>query len=205
MRLYFSPGTCSLSPHIVFREAGLPVELELVSLNTHKTKSGKDFYGINPKGYVPVLELPDGSILTEGAVIVQYLADQNPAAKLLPPAGTMERTRVQEWLNYVATELHKGFGPLFGSAPDEYKATVRQSLAKKFDYLVKQLEGKQYLTGDTFTVADAYLFTILRWSFVLKVDLPRPLGEYFTRVADRPHVAEALEAEKLHIPPHATK
>jgi len=205
MRLYFSPGACSLSPHIVFREAGLPVALELVSLNTHKTKAGKDFYAITPKGKVPTLELPDGSVLTEGAVIVQYLADQNPDAKLLPPAGTIERLRVLEWLNYVATEVHKGFGPLFGPAPDEYKATVREALAKKFDYLTKELGGKQYLTGDTFTVADAYLFTVLRWSFAQKIDLPRPLAEYVTRVADRPRVAEALDAEKLHTLPHVAK
>ena len=143
MRLYYSPGACSLSPHIVLREAGIPVELELVSLNTHKTKSGADFYGINPKGYVPALELADGSILTEGAVIVQYIADQKPESKLVPPAGTIERTHVLEWLNFVGTELHKGFSPLFGGAPDEYKAAVKQRLANKFDYVSKQLEGKQ--------------------------------------------------------------
>ncbi|MDB5218821.1 MAG: glutathione S-transferase [Myxococcaceae bacterium] len=205
MRLYFSPGACSLSPHIVMREAGIPVELELVSLNTHKTKSGHDFYGINPKGYVPVLELPDGSILTEGPVIAQYLADLKPESKLLPPAGTLERTRVQEWLNYVGTELHKGFGPLFSDAPDEYKTKVKQTLAKKFDFVSRSLEGKQYLTGDTFTVADAYLFTILRWSFPKKIDLPRLLAEYFTRVSDRPHVREALDAEKLAMPGHDAK
>ena len=204
MRLYYSPGACSLSPHIVLREAGIPVELELVSLNTHKTKSGADFYGINPKGYVPALELADGSILTEGPVIVQYIADQKPESKLVPPAGSIERTHVLEWLNFVGTELHKGFSPLFGGAPDEYKAAVKQRLANKFDYVSKQLEGKQYLTGDTFTVADAYLFTILRWSFAMKIDLPRPLAEYFTRVSERPHVREALDAEKLALPSHAT-
>lgn len=205
MKLYFSPGACSLSPHIVLREAGIPVELELVSLNTHKTKSGLDFYGINPKGYVPVVELPDGSILTEGPVIVQYIADQKPESKLLPPAGTVERLRVQEWLNFIGTELHKGFGPLFGHAPEEYQATVKAKLAKRFDWLATQLEGKQYLMGDTFTVADAYLFTILRWSFPMKIDLPRTLAEYFTRVSERPAVREALDAEKLVTPPHASK
>jgi glutathione S-transferase len=204
MRLYFSPGACSLSPHIVFREAGIPVEQELVSLNTHKTKSGADFYGISAKGYVPALELPDGSILTEGPVVVQYLADQKPESKLLPAAGTMERTRVQEWLNFVGTELHKGFGPLFGDAPDEYKATVKERLGKKFAYVAKQLEGKKYLTGDTFTVADAYLFTILRWAFAKHIELPGPLPEYFTRVSERPHVREALDAEKLGMPAPAT-
>jgi glutathione S-transferase len=205
MRLYFSPGACSLSPHIVLREAGIPVELELVSFNTHKTKGGADFYAINPKGYVPALELADGSLLTEGPVIVQYIADQKPESKLVPAAGTIERVRVQEWLNFVGTELHKGFSPLFGDAPPEYKATVKQRLAKRFDYVAKQLEGKQYLTGDTFSVADAYLFTILRWSFPMKIDLPGPLAEYFTRVSERPHVREALDAEKLATPPHATK
>jgi glutathione S-transferase len=178
MRLYFSPGACSLSPHIVFREAGIPVEQELVSLNTHKTKSGADFYGISAKGYVPALELPDGSILTEGPVIVQYLADQKPESKLLPAAGTMERTRVQEWLNFVGTELHKGFGPLFGDAPDEYKATVKERLGKKF--------------------------AILRWAFAKHIELPGPLPEYFTRVSERPHVREALDAEKLGMPAPAT-
>ncbi len=205
MRLYFSPGACSLSPHIVLREAGIPVELELVSLNTHKTKAGQDYYATNPKGQVPAVELEDGSILTEGPVIVQYIADQKPESKLLPPAGTMERTRVQEWLNYVGAELHKSFGPLFGHAPEEYQATVKQSLVKKFDYVAKQLDGKPYLTGDTFTVADAYLFTILRWAFPNKIDLPRPLAEYVTRVADRPHVREALDAEKFAAPPHPAK
>ena len=201
MRLYFSPGACSLSPHIVAREAGIPVELELVSLNTHQTKSGKDFYAINPKGYVPTLELSDGQILTEGPAIVQYLADQKPDALLLPPAGTRERLRVQEWLNYIGTELHMAFGPLFGkTTPDEYKTTVKEGLVKKFAFLAKHLEGKKFLTGDTFTVADAYLFTILRWSFPMKIDLPKALAEYVTRVSERPAVKEALDAEKVSAP-----
>jgi glutathione S-transferase len=205
MKLYFSPGACSLSPHIVLREAGIPFELELVSLNTHKTKSGKDFYAINPKGYVPVLELPDGSILTEGPIIGQYIADQKPESKLLPPAGSLARVRVQEWLNFIGTELHKGFGPLFGHAPEEYQATVKARLAKRFDWLATELEGKQFLMGDTFMVADAYLFTILRWSLPMKIDLPRTLAEYVTRVSERPAVREALDAEKLATPAPAAK
>lgn len=207
MRLYFAPGSCSLSPHIVLREAGVPFELELVSLNTHKTKDGRSFYDVNPKGYVPVLELDDGRVLTEGSVIVQYIADAHPKGdtKLLPPAGSFERVRVQEWLNFVATELHKAFSPLFAkTTPDDLRAAIKEKIGKRLDYVATQLGDKPYLTGDAFTVADAYLFTILRWSFSMKIDLPKVLAEYVARVSDRPAVREALTVERLDKPAHAT-
>lgn len=203
MKLYFAPGACSLSPHIALREAGLSFDLEQVDLATKKTKSGADFAAVNPKNYVPALALDNGEVLTEAAVIAQYIADKaNGAGKsLLPPAGTMERYRVQEWLNYIAAELHKGMGQLFNpKLPDSFRQTVKESLLPpKFDYLSKKLEGRQYLMGDTFTVADAYLFTILNWSDLLGVDLsPWPvLQAYKARVAARPAVQAALKAEGL--------
>jgi glutathione S-transferase len=206
MRLYFAPGACSLSPHIVLREAAVPFELELVSLNTHKTKDGRNFYDVNPKGYVPVLELDDGQIVTEGPVIVQYVADLLGDTKLLPPAGSFERVRVQEWLNFVGTELHKAFSPLFAkTTPDEYRAATKEKIAKRLDYVATQLGEKPYLMGDTFTVADAYLFTVLRWTFSMKIDLPEVLAEYVARVSARPKVRETLDVERLDIPAHATK
>lgn len=197
MKLYFSPGACSLSPHIVMRELGLDVTLEKVDLATGKLESGKDFSELNPKGYVPALELDDGSLLTEGAVIVQYLADKAPEKGLLPPAGTMERYRALEWLNYVATELHKGFAPLWSDASEEQKQAARDALAPKFAFVEKALAGKTYILGDTFSVIDAYLFTVLSWAKYTKTTLPAGLNDYLGRVAERPAVRAALEAEKL--------
>lgn len=199
MKLYFTPGTCSLSPHIVLREAGLPFELEQVNLREHKTKTGTDYHTINPKGAVPTLRLDDGQFLTEGPAIVQYLADLKPEKNLAPKAGTFERVRLQEWLNYISTELHKSFGPFFGRrASDDWKDYLKEGLASKFDFISKKLEGKQYLLGDTFTVADAYLFTMLTWTPFVKLDLARwpTLQQYAQRVEARPAVAEALEVEK---------
>jgi glutathione S-transferase len=156
MRLYFAPAACSLSPHIVLREVGASFDLEQVDNRQKKTKSGADFWTINPKGYVPVLELDTGARLTEGPAIVQYIADMNPAAGLVPPAGSMERYRVMEWLNFVTSELHKSFGPMFNPAtPDTYKAILRENIGRRFDWLEKQVSDKQYLMGDKFTVADA--------------------------------------------------
>jgi glutathione S-transferase len=200
MKLYYAPGACSLSPHIALREAGLPVELVKVNFPSKKTEAGDDFVAINPKGSVPVVQLDNGEVLTEAAVIVQHIADQAPAKKLLPVVSSKERTRVQEWLNYVATELHKGFAPLFKpDTPHDYKTIVKQNLAKQFAYLDKQLAGKKYLTGDTFTVADGYLFTIVNWANFQQIDL-KPyanLSAFMTRVAARPAVQEALKAEGL--------
>jgi glutathione S-transferase len=200
MKLYFAPGACSLSPHIVSREAGINLDLEQVDNRAKKTTSGKDYWSINPKGQVPVLELDDGQRLTEGPVIVQYLADQKPGSGLVPAPGTIERYRVQEWLNFVTSELHKTFGPIFRpTTPDEFKKISKENLAKRFDWIDKQLAGKQYLMGDKFTVADAYLFTVLRWSSRIDVDLGKwpNLKAYMDRVAARPKVQEAMKAEGL--------
>jgi glutathione S-transferase len=200
MKLYFSPGACSLSPHIVLREAGFDFDLEQVDNREKKTKSGKDYWTINPKGQVPVLEFDNGDRLTEGPVIVQYLADQKPASGLAPAAGSMDRYRVQEWLNFVTSELHKTFGPIFRpTTPDAYKALSKENLGKRFDWLGKQLAGRQYLMGDKFTIADAYLFTVLRWAQRIELDLGRwpNLKAYVDRVAARPKVQEAMKAEGL--------
>jgi glutathione S-transferase len=197
-KLYFNPGACSFSPHIVLREAGLPFELEKVDLGTRKTASGADFLAVNPKGYVPALQLENGEVLTEGSVIVQYLADLKPELKLAPRGGTMERVRLQEWLTFIATELHKGFAPLFTRAmPDEAKALARASLEKRFDYLAQRLEGQEYLMGADFTVADAYLFNVLSWTGYVGLSLDaRPvLTAYMARVGARPAVQAAQAAE----------
>jgi glutathione S-transferase len=198
MKLYYSPAACSLSPHIALCEAGLPVELIKVDLGTKKTATGGDFMEINSKGYVPTLELDDGTILTEGPAILQYIADKNPAAGLVPAAGTMERYRLQEMLNFISTELHKGFSPLFNpKAPAEWKTEVRATIAKRFDWLTQYLEGKTYLLEEKFSVADGYLFTILYWTRWVDVDLSKwpVLKAFFDRVAARPKVQQALEEE----------
>lgn len=197
MKLYYSPGACSLSPHIVSREAGLKLDLEKVDLGTFKTEKGKDFKAVHPKAYVPLLELDDGSILSEGAVISQYLADKAPKSGLLPAAGTMERYRVQEWLNYISTELHKSLGSLFADPHPETAKSTKAALVDKFAYVVKSLENKKFLFGDTFTVADAYLFTVLSWAPYVKVELPKELVEYSKRVAARPAVDSVLGVEGL--------
>jgi glutathione S-transferase len=200
MKLYYAPGACSLSPHIVVTEAGLPVELEKVDLSKHQTASGKDFTAINPKGYVPTLQLDDGSVLTEGPAIVQYLADQKPSSGLAPANGTIERYRLQEWLNFIGTELHKNFGPLFNPAtPDAVKEMSKANISKRLGYLNEQLASKQYLMGSTFTVADAYAFTIVNWTNFVKIDLkPYPnVVAYMQRVGGRPKVQETLKSEGL--------
>jgi glutathione S-transferase len=200
MKLYFSPGACSLSPHIVLRETGLSFDLEKVDLGSKQTASGTDYKTINPKGYVPALQLDNGEILTEGPTIVQYLADQVPQKHLVPAAGSMERYRLMEWLNFISAELHKGFGPLFKPAmPEEAKTIARETLANRIGVVAKQLQANTYLTGEQFTVADAYLFTVLNWSGHVNVDLaPWPaVGAYMKRVAARPNVQAALVAEGL--------
>ncbi len=200
MKLYFAPGACSLSPHIALREAGLPFDLEQVDLNNKQTKSGADYRTINPKGYVPALQLDDGQVLTEAAMIVQYIADKKPEAKLAPPAGTRERYLLQEWLNFIATELHKGLSPLFKSnVPEAWQQVVKDTIAARFDFLTKRLQGKPYAMGESFTVADGYLFTILNWTNFLKIDLGKwpALKAYQERIAARPAVRAALKAEGL--------
>lgn len=200
MKLYYKAGACSLSPHIVLREAGLPFELESVDLATKKLSSGGDYLGLNPKGYVPALLLDDGSLLTEGPAIVQYLADRVPEKKLAPAAGSMERYRLMETLNFISTELHKSFGALFNAqAPEEWKTVVKGLLAKRLAVVAAQLAGRDYIMGKEFTVADAYLFTVLGWAAYVQLDLsPWPLlGVYLARVAARPAVQAAMRAEGL--------
>ncbi len=199
-KLYYAPGACSLSPHIALREAGLSFELEQVDLKEKKTKSGDDFLKINPKGYVPALKLDDGYVLTEGPAIVQWIADQKPAAHLAPANGTTERYKLQEWLSFIGTELHKNFGPFFNPAtPDATKAILAQTLAKRYAWVDEKLEGKDYVTGSQFTVADAYLFTITNWGQYVKFDLKDypNVRAFQARVAARPKVQEALKAEGL--------
>ena len=200
MKLYYSPGACSLSPHIMLREAGLAFEPVLASTKTHKLQDGTDYYTINPKGYVPLLELDDGQRLSEGPAIVQYLADKVPAKNLAPANGTMERYRLQEWLNFITSELHKGFGVLFNPAmPEEAKTVMKAKLTDRLMWVDGQLAGKQYLMGDGFSVADAYLFTITNWSKFVGVDVSglANLGAFMKRMAARPAVQEALKAEGL--------
>ncbi len=199
MKLYFSPGACSLHPQIALREAGLAFDLVRVDLRAHKLHDGSDYYAINPKGYVPVLELDDGTRLTEGAVIDQYVADRNPSAKLLPAPGTIERIRVQEWLNFIATEIHKQLSPHFNKQlPDAEREAQQRKIAGRFDFIVKELGSKPYLTGDTFTVADGYLFNMLRWTPHLGIDVAQwpTLKAYFEHIEARPTVKAAIEAER---------
>ena len=197
MKLYLTPHACSLSPHIVLREAGIPFDIEVVDLGTKKTKSGGNYTSVNPKGYVPALEIEGGQVLTEGPAIVQYIADQKPASKLAPPAGSFERYRLQEWLNFITSELHKSFGALFSNPPEAWKETLKTRIAGRFDMLSKSLQGKDYLMGSTFTVADAYLFVILSWTSHVGIDLSRwpVLTAYFERIKARPAVKAALDAE----------
>lgn len=200
MKLFFSSGACSLSPHIALLEAGLPFELQKVDTKSHKTAEGADFYAVNAKGYVPVLQLNDGQHLTEGPAIVQYIADQKPESKLAPAAGSLERYRLQEWLNFITSEIHKGFSPLFSAdTPAEYKEIAKKKLATRFDWTSAQLKGKKYLMGDTFTVADGYLFTVINWGQWVGIDLAAwpVLKDYHARVGARPKVREALKAEGL--------
>ncbi|WDY55880.1 glutathione transferase GstA [Pseudomonas sp. PSKL.D1] len=200
MKLFYSPGACSLSPHIVLNELDLAYTVEKVDLKHHKTASGVDFYTVNAKGCVPALQLDNGEVLTEGPAIVQYLADQKPQANLLPPAGSLERSRVQEWLNFIGTELHKTLGALFNpSISPEAKSKTIDTFGKRLGLVDKALHGKDYLTGKQFSVADAYLFTIVNWAPMLGIDLsPWPtVADFQKRVAGRPAVQKTLKAEGL--------
>lgn len=200
MKLFYSPGACSLSPHIVLNELDLPYTVEKVDLKTHTTASGADFYMLNAKGYVPALQLDNGEVLTEGPAIVQYLAEQKPQANLLPAAGSLGRVRVQEWLNFIGTELHKTLGALFNpSISAEAKSRTLDTFGKRLGFVEKALQGKDYLTGKAFSVADAYLFTIVNWAPMLGIDLtPWPtVAQFQKRVASRPAVQKTLQAEGL--------
>jgi glutathione S-transferase len=199
--LYYAPGACSLSPHIALREAGLPFELDAVDFKTKTTKSGRDFSQINPKGYVPALRLNDGEVLTEGAVIVQCIADQKPGLGLAPPPGTFERVRLQEWLHFIATELQKGFGPInHPKSNDELRQVFKERLTSRFQFLAKSLSGKDYLLGSKFTVADGYAYYTLRsWQKLVGPEFGESsvLRAYFARVGAREAVRAALQAEGL--------
>jgi glutathione S-transferase len=201
MKLYYAPGACSLSPHIVLCEGGLNADLEQVDLRTKKTKSGADYTSINPKGQVPALVLDNGQVLTEGPAIVQYLADQKPDSGLAPRNGTVERYRLQEWLNFITSELHKTFGVLFQpTTPEDYKSIARDNLAKRFAYVDEQLgHGGPYLMGSQFTVADAYMCVMCTWAGFTKIDLGQwpNLNAYAARVGQRPRVKDALIEEGL--------
>ncbi|AVS86433.1 glutathione transferase GstA [Paracidovorax avenae] len=200
MKLYYAPYTCSLSPHIVLRELGLPFDLVKVDNKTHRTADGRDFLAINPKGYVAALELDGGQVLTEGPAIVQYLADLQPESGLAPAAGTWERVRLQEWLNFVTSEVHAGSAPLFHAAlPEEAKGFFRTKLFQRFDFLQATLARQDYLAGAAFSVADAYLFTVLGWCRFFSIDLGRwpALQAYVRRISARPAVQAALRAETV--------
>jgi glutathione S-transferase len=201
MKLYYGRGTCSLSSHIALREAKADFELVKVDTKTKLTEAGADFRAINPNGYVPVLELDSGERLAENGVILQYIADQYPSANLAPPAGTMARYRLLEWLTFISSEVHKNYSPLFNPAvPDEYKTMARAKLGERFNYVEKQLAGKQYLLEDAFSVADAYLFVCLNWSGAVNVDLApyANLLAFQARVASRAATQEAMQAEGLN-------
>lgn len=200
MKLYFSPGACSMAPHIALLEAGFSYELDKVDFASGQTAAGEDYAQVNPKGYVPALRLDDGQVLTEVAVVLQYLADLKPESGLAPRAGTLERYRLMEWLNFISSEIHKQFSPLFhGEISADWKENQLNLLAKRFAHLAGKLDGKPYLMGSAFTVADAYLFTVLNWHRILKVDLERwpQLKDYLRRVGERPAVKAAMKEEGL--------
>ena len=200
MKLYYSPGACSLSPHIALKEAGLPFDLVKVDLKAKKLADGSDYLAVNPKGQVPALDIDNAGLLTEGAAIVQAVADKAADKKLIPAQGTPERYRAQEWLNFIGSELHKNFSPLFQPVlSDDTKAFFKNRLMGKFTYLNEALAGRDYLMGNAFTVPDAYLFTMLHWAERMGFDLSalKNLTAYKARVAARPKVQEALKAEGL--------
>lgn len=201
MKLYYSPGACSLSPHIALREASLSFTLEKVDTKTKTTENGADFYTINPRGYVPALQLDDGAVLTEGAAIVQYIADLNPDAQLAPEPATLARARLQEELNFVSTELHKGFAPLFNTPDgDGTRDAAKEKLSRRFDDVEAKLaDGRAYLLGERFSVADGYLFAVANWGGHVGFPLDRwpKVGAFMTRIAARASVQEAMRAEGL--------
>ncbi len=199
MKLYYAPAACSQAPHIAAREAGVPIELARVEFPSKRTTSGESLYDVNPKGAVPALKLDDGDVLTENAVILQYIADQAPGSPLALPTGKA-RYHLLEWLNFIATELHKGFGPLWNPAtPEEFKQATRDALGKKFDYLQEKIGEGPYILGQRFSILDAYAFAVLNWTRIHKIDIARwpGLAAYLQRIAARPAVQETLRAEGL--------
>ena len=200
MKLYYAPGACSLSPHIVAREAGIDLQLQKVDLRIHGIESENDYYKINPKGYVPALEISPGEVLTEGPAIVQYIADQKPKSGLVPAAGTLERYREQEMLSYINSEIHKAYSPLFSDkTPEATREDRKAHLRKRYKILDDRLAGRDYLFGDKFTAADAYLFTVTRWAHAVKLDLSefKNIAAFQDRVKARPAVQEAMKEEGL--------
>ncbi|WP_250471612.1 glutathione transferase GstA [Caballeronia sp. GAFFF1] len=200
MKLFYKAGACSLASHIVLEESGLPYEIEAVDLKTKVTASGADFMAINPKGYVPALQLDNGDVLTEGPAIMQYIADQVPAKHLAPLADAMSRYRLQGWLTFIGTELHKNFSPFFNpAATSEWKAAAMANLERRLAYVAKHIDDKQYLLGDEYGIGDAYLFTVLGWAPFIDLDLNKwpALTAYQARVAARPAVQAAMKAEGL--------
>ncbi len=200
MKLFYKPGACSLASHITLRESGKDFSLIGVDLMHKRMENGDDFLKVNPKGQVPALLLDDNTLLTEGVAIMQYIADSVSDRQLLAPVGTINRYKTLEWLNFIATELHKGFTPLFRpDTPEDYKPTVRALLDKKLAYIDESLAGAQWISGSRFTIADAYLFTVLRWAFAVKLDMAgyKNIADYMARVAARPAVAAAMAAEGL--------
>lgn len=200
MKLYYSPGACSLAPHIVLREGKFKFDIEKVDLATRKTESGEDYLAINPKGYVPALKLDDGTLLTEASVMIQYLADQKPRRGLAPKPRTPERYRLMEWLNFTSSEIHKGLGDFFNpKLTPEWREAKLDRLGKRFEYLEKALGSSPYLMGEAFSIADAYLFTVLNWASHLNVDLSKwpNIQAFKARVAERPTVKKAMKAEGI--------
>lgn len=200
MKLFYKPGACSLASHITLRESGKDFTLDGVDLMKKRLENGDDFFAVNPKGQVPALLLDDGTLLTEGVAIMQYLADTVPDRQLLAPTSSLSRYKTLEWLNYIATELHKGFTPLFRpDTPEEYKPTVRAQLEKKLQYVNESLQDNQWICGPRFSIADAYLFTVLRWAYAVKLNMAglSNIDAYMARMAERPAVAAALKAEGL--------
>ena len=200
MKLYYSPGACSLASHIALYETGLPFETDQIIKTTKMTVGGENFMHLNPKGYVPAIKLDDGSVLTEGAAVLQYIADRKPDSGLAPKAGSMERYRLQEWLTFISSEIHKSFSPFFNKdATEDVKNISRNNLTRRLGHVEAQLANKPYLMGDRFTVADAYLFVVVRWSHVIGFDLsPFPkIQDYLARIGARPAVQAALKAEGL--------
>ena len=200
MKLFYKPGACSLASHITLRESGKDFTLDGADLMKKRLENGDDFFAVNPKGQVPALLLDDGTLLTEGVAIMQYLADTVPDRQLLAPTSSLSRYKTIEWLNYIATELHKGFTPLFRpDTPEEYKPTVRAQLEKKMQYVNESLKDEQWICGPRFSIADAYLFTVLRWAYAVKLNMAglSNIDAYMARMAERPAVAAALKAEGL--------
>ena len=199
MKLYYAPGACSLAAHIVADEGDLRLQLEKVDLKSHTTENGQDYYAVNPKGYVPAIQLDDGSMLTENVAVLNYLADKTAHKLYTPPPGSMEHYHLEEWLGFINSELHKSFAPLFGEASDQAKRQAKDKIRKRLTYVDGELKGKKFLMGERMTVADAYLFVMLTWAKKMKLDLARygNLGGFYARMSRRDGVKRAFKEEGL--------